>query len=175
MIGSRVRWRHLNDDGKPAVDLDGVIVAIERGGTPAKWSLLVRESDGTLTEADPGNVIVVESESDDVWQNMRTGLRMFGHELHDDMKPSGECGESCESLAALDKLDGFLDATFPDVENFGGGPIERAEALLSEFKTELLANVATIGEKEAELVTLRKKLSMIEARNKKPEKKDPTP
>lgn len=58
--GQHARWRHLKEDGsgEPARKLAGKIVGVARSGTPAKWSVLVLQLDGTMLEADAIDLVV---------------------------------------------------------------------------------------------------------------------
>lgn len=47
MIGSRAKWIHTNDTREESEER-GCVVAVERGGMPATWSVLVLSDQGDL-------------------------------------------------------------------------------------------------------------------------------
>jgi hypothetical protein len=125
MIGRPVEWAHPRDDDNPG--LRGIVVALERGGTPAVWSVLVLKDDGTF-----------ESCAAD---NLRVSDRAPKLEAPSDFQlipgDHGEPTEGDEAIRALETLETFLEREFPDT-NAGGGPIEHAQSILTQLKTELL-------------------------------------
>lgn len=63
LAGERVEWRHTAPDGKPAVDIAGTVVAVERAPSSIQgesgWSVLIAQGDGTLRAADASNLRIM--------------------------------------------------------------------------------------------------------------------
>jgi hypothetical protein len=59
--GTRVEWLHRVDN-VPTVEFRGMVVAVQRGGNPATWSVLVLCDDATLRYTGPENLRVLPSE-----------------------------------------------------------------------------------------------------------------
>lgn len=112
MIGRRVKWTGVFE--KERVEESGEIVAIDRGGNPAVWSILVLSDEGKLRAP---VLDCIEIPPGDDAATARAGQ---------------------DSLEALEYLERWIAEQFPGVEDAGGGPIERATQLLLELKTELL-------------------------------------
>ena len=58
MKGAKVRWRHLNEDGKRAVDLDAYVVDVQCSG--ATWWALLLMSDNTFDSRRVSDLEVVK-------------------------------------------------------------------------------------------------------------------
>jgi hypothetical protein len=63
IVGKSVQQVRLNSAGDVHVVLTGVVVACERGGTPASWSALVQVEDGSLKAVPVEYLRVLEVES----------------------------------------------------------------------------------------------------------------
>lgn len=111
MIGHRIKWTGVFDG--ETVEESGEVIAIERGGSPAIWSILAISDGGKFRSPVLDRIEYISDNAN-------------------------SARDAEESLAALEYLERWINEQFPGVEDAGGGPIERATQLLSQLKAELI-------------------------------------
>lgn len=128
IIGALVRWKHLDDKGKPVVPLEGYVVTFERASSSA-WSALVLQRDGTFQTANAADLVVLEMARSGPLEIEPPKLTLEAlAEIGPPIDPVEP--EDDESLQALENFETYLDGKFPGLESYGGGPIDRARAML---------------------------------------------
>lgn len=124
IIGARVRWKHLDDKGKPVVPIDGFVVNFERASSSA-WAALILQDDGTFQTAAAADLVVVRMPS----TSLLSEASCVGDLGGTDPAPA-EIGPPNPEPYWVDVFEDYLDAKFPGLETYGGGPIERIKAML---------------------------------------------
>lgn len=127
MIDAYVRWAHLKEDGTPVIDAAGVIVALEQRSGGA-WNALVLKYDGTFIQANPADLVVTKMPENRLdFETFKLGEPPV---LNFEQVDEARLTDDAESTLALENFETYLDGKFPGLESYGGGPIERARAML---------------------------------------------